>query len=115
MIIFSVFGELVDIRENLNKLKKMAYYEWPIRVKRVNEEGETIFNDVMSGELVPGDIFVVPEKCALPWDAILISGEAVVNEAILTGESAASNKTDIPDDESLLTEFSTMNLKQVIL
>lgn len=41
----------------------------------------------MSGELVPGDVFVVPEKVPLPCDAILVAGDAIVNEAMLTGES----------------------------
>ena len=67
----------------------------------------------MSGELVPGEVFVVPEKYALPWDAILISGEAIVNEAMLTGESTASNKIEIPNEEILLSDFNVLNTKQV--
>lgn len=38
-------------------------------------------------QLVPGDIIKVPEGIKMPCDAVLISGGAVVNESMLTGES----------------------------
>ena len=44
--------------------------------------------EINSSELVPGDIFILPEDgLAMPCDAILINGKVIMNEAILTGES----------------------------
>ena len=41
---------------------------------------------VASGSLVPGDVLVVPPSgLTLPCDAALITGHAIVNEAMLTG------------------------------
>ena len=41
---------------------------------------------VASGSLVPGDVLVVPPSgLILPCDAVLLTGQAVVNEAMLTG------------------------------
>ena len=68
----------------------------------------------MSGDLVPGDVFVVPENLTLPCDALILSGEAIINESMLTGESTASNKIEIPNSEQNLSEFSILNNAQVI-
>ena len=40
-----------------------------------------------SAELLPGDIVEVPQGKALPCDMILLTGSAIINEAMLTGES----------------------------
>ncbi len=43
---------------------------------------------VLSEELVPGDLLIIPSTgLVLPCDAVLISGQAIVNEANLTGKS----------------------------
>ena len=40
-----------------------------------------------SEDLVPGDVLVIPPTgLVLPCDAALISGQAIVNEAMLTGQ-----------------------------
>jgi len=46
----------------------------------------------MSDEIYPGDIIMIKrdstkKKQSVPCDLIILSGSAVVNEAILTGES----------------------------
>ena len=42
--------------------------------------------DVTSEELVPGDVLVIPPKGSLVHcDAVLISGNCIVNESMLTG------------------------------
>ena len=66
MMSYSIIGELVDIRENLNRLQRMAHYECPVRVRRADENGNSYFREIMSGDLVPGDVFAVPERCVFP-------------------------------------------------
>lgn len=61
----------------------MAEYSCPITVIRSQQE-----YDISSSDLVPGDLFRVPEGVKMPCDAVLIHGTAVVNESNLTGESA---------------------------
>lgn len=40
-----------------------------------------------SEDLVPGDVLIIPPTgLRLPCDAALISGQAIVNEAMLTGK-----------------------------
>ena len=51
-------------------------------MQREDERLETI----SSSDLVPGDIIALPEgKSEMSCDAVLILGNAIVNEAMLTG------------------------------
>lgn len=58
--------EMLDIKRNLKKLKLMAYYECPITVKRMNSDGDFVYRDIGSNDLVPGDIMLVPESTKMP-------------------------------------------------
>lgn len=47
--------------------------------------------------LVPGDILVIPSYgCVMPCDAVLLTGNCILNESMLTGESVPVTKTPIP-------------------
>mmetsp|Transcript_19968 Transcript_19968/g.23157 ORF Transcript_19968/g.23157 Transcript_19968/m.23157 type:complete len:94 (+) Transcript_19968:456-737(+) len=79
--------ELHDIITNLEKLKEIAHYECEITVHRRDSEGNFLEKTISSNDLVPGDVIVVPEGIKMPCDAILLSGQSIVNESMLTGES----------------------------
>ena len=53
-----------------------------------------------SASLVPGDIFEAsdPSLAVFPCDALLLSGDAIVNESMLTGESVPVSKVPVKDD-----------------
>lgn len=45
-------------------------------------------------DLVPGDCLVLPQEgLLLPCDAVLLAGECLVNESMLTGEPLANDAT----------------------
>ena len=84
-----------------------------VRRKQVGKDPEL---DVIDSKMiVPGDVIVVPEGYKIPCDAILLNGECVVNEAMLTGESIPQIKVAIPKndagDESI-EDFSIENKRQ---
>ncbi|XP_029642002.1 probable cation-transporting ATPase 13A3 [Octopus sinensis] len=55
------------------------------------------FIDIQSEDLVPGDLIEVPRSgCLMQCDAVLISGNCIVNESVLTGESVPVLKTPLP-------------------
>lgn len=70
----------------------MARYSCPIELRE--KDG---FKTINSSELVPGDVVKVPNQTILPCDLILISGGAIMNEAMLTGESVPVIKANLPD------------------
>ena len=47
---------------------------------------------------MPGDVIVVPRHgCTMQCDAVLVSGNCIVNESMLTGESVPVTKTPLPN------------------
>lgn len=66
----------------------MIRYNVNVKVIRNNEE--TI---IESKNLVPGDLLLIEGHSKISCDCILIEGNCVMNEAILTGESVPINKT----------------------
>ena len=71
----------------------MARYSCEVQLM---ESRDSRTRTVDSKMLVPGDVIIVPENKSLPCDLILLTGGAVVNEAMLTGESIPVLKTSIP-------------------
>lgn len=55
-------------------------------VASIYRDGE-IVNNVSTKLLVPGDILVIPTHgCVMHCDAVLLAGNCIVNESMLTGE-----------------------------
>lgn len=48
-----------------------------------------------SEELVPGDVVTVPDNCIMPCDMVLLQGQCIVNESMLTGESVPVIKNSL--------------------
>jgi cation-transporting ATPase 13A3/4/5 len=48
-----------------------------------------------SDEIVPGDVVVVPDNCIMPCDLVLLQGQCIVNESMLTGESVPVIKNSL--------------------
>lgn len=66
-----------------------------MNVTRTGEEKD--LKNVSSVELVPGDIVEITDDCLMPCDLILLSGQCIMNEAMLTGESIPVIKQTLPD------------------
>jgi len=88
----SIVSSLVSTKMNIRRIQEMAHFVCPINALR---DGE--FKIVESSELVPGDVFIVPDNQYLPCDAILANGHCIVNESMLTGESMPVVKGNFKD------------------
>ena len=108
LAVLAIATELYDTIKNLERLKTMAYYECPIVVKRVDSDGGIVNSTINSSEIVPGDIIYVPEGSKMPCDAILLNGECVINEAMLTGESIPAIKSPLPHDNNMIQDENTI-------
>ena len=98
-LILSVHGTY----KNLKQLQEISRYSCPVKVYRKNENNEYMDPiEVSSTELVPGDLFEIPEDgLALPCDAILIDGSVIINESMLTGESTPVIKVRMPGTDNI--------------
>ncbi|NXL62474.1 AT134 ATPase, partial [Chordeiles acutipennis] len=99
MSLLSIFLTVYDLRQQSVKLHRLVESHNNIMVTVCrNKEG---FQELESQHLVPGDTLVLKEgKTLLPCDAILISGQCIVNESMLTGESIPVTKTHLPQADN---------------
>lgn len=45
---------------------------------------------------MPGDVIEIPDQCVMPCDIALLSGQCILNESMLTGESIPVIKNALP-------------------
>uniref|UniRef100_F7I940 Polyamine-transporting ATPase 13A2 n=1 Tax=Callithrix jacchus TaxID=9483 RepID=F7I940_CALJA len=90
----SICLSLYKTRKQSQTLRDMVKLSMQVCVCRPGGEEEW----VDSSELVPGDCLVLPQEGGLmPCDAALVTGECMVNESSLTGESVPVLKTALPE------------------
>ncbi len=76
-----------------------------------------LFQYLDSCDLVPGDLLVLPRSgsCIMTCDAVLLTGTAIVNEAMLTGESVPVTKSSLPRlDEEVMCNKSNFLRKKTL-
>ncbi|XP_072442697.1 polyamine-transporting ATPase 13A2 isoform X5 [Chiloscyllium punctatum] len=94
--VISIGVSLYQTRKQSVILRDMVKLTVNLRIRRETGEEEM----VNSQDLVPGDCIVIPEGgIQVPCDAALLTGECMVNESMLTGESIPVMKTPLPDQD----------------
>ncbi|KAM0753330.1 hypothetical protein T439DRAFT_299617 [Meredithblackwellia eburnea MCA 4105] len=90
--VVSVGTTLVETKNNIERMREMSRFNCGTRILR---NGEWIDGD--SSELVPGDVVDLSEASlhTFPADFVLLSGDAIVNESMLTGESVPVSKVPV--------------------
>lgn len=97
MSAFSITTTVLQIRKNEKALRKTIQTNDVVEVWR----GSDVYETISSDQLVPGDVIVIPSHgCVMHCDAVLVSGNCIVNESMLTGESVPVTKTPIPKASS---------------
>lgn len=79
------------------RIKRMAEFQSMCRVLRDGEWKDNI----STADLVPGDVFEVSDHSHVPCDAVVLSGNVVVDESNLTGEALPVRKFAIQDDDGV--------------
>lgn len=106
--IFSIVETLVDTKKSLKRMSEISRFICDVRVWR-----NGFWKEVKSNELVPGDIYEIsdPSLNVLPCDSILLTGDCIVNESMLTGESVPVSKISISQDLIIDLEFEFKKTK----
>ncbi|XP_046388324.1 polyamine-transporting ATPase 13A3-like isoform X2 [Ischnura elegans] len=99
----SITLTIIQTRKNQRNLRGTVASSDVATVVRAIEPrdatGEVLYQHEMipTEQLVPGDVIIVPlHGCIMPCDAVLLSGNCIVNESMLTGESVPVTKTPLP-------------------
>ena len=89
----SVIWTVYLTRHTEKALRKTVHTAQPVTVLRPDGSHE----DIMPDSLSPGDVIIIPKQgTVLQCDAVLQTGNCIVNEAMLTGESVPVTKTALP-------------------
>ncbi|KAG0150885.1 hypothetical protein CROQUDRAFT_709427 [Cronartium quercuum f. sp. fusiforme G11] len=101
--ISSVLTTLVETKRNLARMQELSRFTCEVMVLR-----GTKWMTASSIELVPGDVIDVSAASlhTFPADLLLLSGDAIVNESMLTGESIPVSK--LPAIDSTLKAMYNM-------
>lgn len=85
----SIINSLIETKSTIKRLQEISKFSCDVRVWR-----NGFWKQIDSQELVPGDVFEVdPSLSIVPCDALLLNGECVINESMLTGESVPVTKS----------------------
>ncbi|EGD92902.1 ATPase type 13A2 [Trichophyton tonsurans CBS 112818] len=92
--VFSITATAIETRSTMRRLREIAHFECDIRVLRSG-----FWTTVPSTELIPGDVFEIsdPSLTQIPCDCLLLAGDCIVNESMLTGESVPVSKFPVTD------------------
>lgn len=99
MIVFGITISIIQTRKNQLALYETVMSQETAVVVRSNGQSETIDTKY----LVPGDLLEIPSNgCTMQCDAVLLSGNCILDESMLTGESVPITKTPLPCIRNLI-------------
>ncbi|KAL3862276.1 hypothetical protein ACJMK2_008257, partial [Sinanodonta woodiana] len=88
----SVTMTIYETRKMQRALRNTIQSSSIVTVCRGNDE----YADISSEDLVPGDVIEIPRNgCIMQCDAVLVTGNCIVNESMLTGIDAGEAVSDI--------------------
>ncbi|PWW72710.1 hypothetical protein C7212DRAFT_285768 [Tuber magnatum] len=91
----SITSTLIETKSTMRRLREVSRFVCDVRVLR-----NGFWCYVPSKDLVPGDVYEVtdPSLALYPCDSILLTGDCIVNESMLTGESVPVSKVPCTDE-----------------
>ena len=94
--IITTLISLAETKQSLKKLKEMSVLNGHVMVLR-----NTVWSEINTKYLVPGDVFEVSiiGSVYCPCDALLLQGDCIANESMLTGESLPVSKMSVSDED----------------
>ena len=109
--VVSITTTLLETKATMKRLSEISRYECDVKVLR-----NGFWRSVPSSDLVPGDIYEVsdPSIGQFPCDSLLLSGDCIVNESMLTGESVPVSKIPASDETLDLLNLSASTIHAIV-
>ena len=103
----SITSTLIETRATMRRLREISRFECDVRVLR-----NGFWRYISSSDLVPGDIYEVsdPSLTQFPSDSLLLSGDCIVNESMLTGESVPVSKIPATDEALMAMDLGASSV-----
>ncbi|ORZ24084.1 hypothetical protein BCR42DRAFT_317373 [Absidia repens] len=89
---FSIITTLVETKQTMKRMRDMSRFECSVRTFRNGS-----WRIISSVDLVPGDLIDIGDLHTVPCDAMLVTGDCILNESMLTGESVPVSKLPMVD------------------
>lgn len=84
--IVSIIYSLYSIRRNERALRDMIHHSEKVTIFRKDPNTQEFFEvEVNSEDIVPGDLISIKSSTLMQCDAVLLNGNVIVNESMLTG------------------------------
>ena len=111
IFVFTIISTVINVYEEkrlFQRIKEISIYTCKVNVYRRKTEDEIVTPiKIDSSDLVPGDLYEIPEDGKyLPCDTVLINGSVIVNESLLTGDSTPIIKNGMSQSDNI---FDTTN------
>ena len=105
--VISITTTLLETRATMKRLREISRFECDVRVLR-----NSFWRTVPSSEMVPGDVYEVsdPALTQFPSDSLLLAGDCIVNESMLTGESVPVSKIPATDESLPLLDLGASSI-----
>lgn len=114
MSLTTIIQASFEIQKSQQALSDLAKSEGvALTANFVNGKWKT--SEVPSVDLVPGDVVLVTNGMTCPCDFVLLSGQCIANEAMLTGESAPVIKSPLPLEGKDFNPQTNAALKYILL
>lgn len=109
--VVSISSTVIETRSTMKRLREVSLFECGVRALR-----NGFWTQVSSAELVPGDVYEVtdPTLTLVPCDSILLSGDCILNESMLTGESVPVSKVPMTTEALDLLDLSTSSVHATV-
>ncbi|KKZ63182.1 hypothetical protein EMCG_02478 [[Emmonsia] crescens] len=107
--VFSITTTTIETRSTMKRLKEISHFECDVRVLRSG-----FWRSILSQDLVPGDVYEVsdPSLTQVPCDCLLLTGDCIVNESMLTvGESVPVAKTPATNEAFASLDISAPSVQ----
>lgn len=113
-VFFSIVYEITLIRGEQKKINQMSVSTRVKVFRKKLPKGARAFvhfsEEIDSSDLVPGDVIEVTPDEKVPCDLVLLEGQCLIDESLLTGESVPMLKNQIPRNDDLFNDSNKENI-----